>query len=211
MLKVVLLANWGLGLELLKILHLREDLDIKLVITQYKKNVSDIWYNSVYTFAYEKGYKVVKQELLSYDVLREYIAETNIGLMITHAFMKILPKEVFAAPKYGSINVHPSLLPKYRGSSPAYWVLKNKEKETGLTCHCIDSGIDTGDIISQRKIAVEPHDAVSSIIEKQKSIIEELVEESIKRLQDRTFKPMVQKEELASYAPKPEKKEDFVN
>ena len=211
MLKVVLLANWGLGLELLKILHLRGDLDVKLVITQYKKNISDIWYNSVYTFACEKGYKIVKQELLSYDVLRGYIVETNIGLMITHAFMKIIPKEVFSAPKYGSINIHPSLLPKYRGPSPTYWVLKNREKATGLTCHYIDSGIDTGDIISQRKIVVEPHDTVSSIIEKQKLIIEELVEESIKRLQDRTFKPMVQKEELASYAPKPEKKEDFVS
>ena len=203
MLKVVLLANWGLGLELLKILHLREDLDVKLVITQYKKNISDIWYNSVYTFACEKGYKIVKQELLSYDVLRGYIVETNIDLMITHAFMTIIPKEVFSAPKYGSINIHPSLLPKYRGPSPTYWVLKNKERETGLTSHFIDEGVDTGGIISQRKIAVEFHDTVSSIIEKQKLIIEELVEELIKHLQDRTFKPIVQKEGFASYAPRP--------
>ena len=125
--------------------------------------------------------------------------------------MKILPKEIFSAPKYGSINIHPSLLPKHRGPSPIYWVLKNREKTTGLTCHYIDEGIDSGEIISQRKIAVESHDTVSSIIEKQKLIIEELVEESIKRLQGRTFKPMVQKEELASYAPKPVKKEDFVS
>jgi len=211
MLKVVLLANWGLGLELLKILHLRDDIDIKLVITQYKKNVLDVWYNSVYDYSYENGYKIVKQESLLFDELQKYIAELKVDLLVTHAFMKILPKEIFSAPKYGSINIHPSLLPKHRGPSPTYWVLKNREKATGLTCHYIDSGIDTGDIISQRKIIVEPHDTVSSIIEKQKLIIEELVEESIKRLQGRTFKPMVQKEELASYAPKPVKKEDFVS
>ena len=203
MLKVVLLANWGLGLELLKILHLREDLDVKLVITQYKKNVSDIWYNSVYTFACEKGYKIVKQDSLSFYELQKYIAELKVDLLVTHAFMKILPKEIFSAPKYGSINIHPSLLPKHRGPSPIYWVLKNREKTTGLTCHYIDEGIDTGDIISQRKIAVESHDTVSSIIEKQKLIIEELVEELIKHLQDRTFKPIVQKEGFASYAPRP--------
>ena len=203
MLKVVLLANWGLGLELLKILHLRDDIDIKLVITQYKKNVLDVWYNSVYDYSYENGYKIVKQESLLFDELQKYIAELKVDLLVTHAFMKILPKEIFSAPKYGSINIHPSLLPKHRGPSPIYWVLKNREKTTGLTCHYIDEGIDTGDIISQRKIAVESHDTVSSIIEKQKLIIEELVEELIKHLQDRTFKPIVQKEGFASYAPRP--------
>ena len=203
MLKVVLLANWGLGLELLKNLHLRDDIDIKLVITQYKKNGSDIWYNSVYTFACEKGYKVVKQELLSYDVLREYIAETNIGLMITHAFMKIIPKEVFSAPEYGSINIHPSLLPKYRGPSPTYWVLKNREKTTGLTCHYIDEGIDSGEIISQRKIVVESHDTVSTIIEKQKLTLNNLVNDCFKNILDPAFSPEPQKERLSSYAPRP--------
>jgi methionyl-tRNA formyltransferase len=203
MLKVVLLANWGLGLELLKILHLREDLDVKLVITQYKKNVSDIWYNSVYTFACEKGYKIVKQESLSYDVLREYIAETKIDLMITHAFMKIIPKEVFSAPKYGSINIHPSLLPKYRGPSPAYWVLKNKEKDTGLTCHFIDEGVDTGDIINQSNTIVRPDDTIDSIIEKQKLTLNNLVNDCIKNILDTAFSPKPQNEGLSSYAPRP--------
>jgi methionyl-tRNA formyltransferase len=203
MLKVVLLANWGLGLELLKILHLREDLDVKLVITQYKKNISDIWYNSVYTFACEKGYKIVKQELLSYDVLRGYIVETNIDLMITHAFMTIIPKEVFSAPKYGSINIHPSLLPKYRGPSPTYWVLKNKERETGLTSHFIDEGVDTGDIINQSNTIVRPDDTIDSIIEKQKLTLNNLVNDCIKNILDHAFRPEPQNERLSSYAPRP--------
>ena len=203
MLKVVLLANWGLGLELLKILHLRGDLDVKLVITQYKKNISDIWYNSVYTFACEKGYKIVKQELLSYDVLRGYIVETNIDLMITHAFMTIIPKEVFSAPKYGSINIHPSLLPKYRGPSPTYWVLKNKERETGLTSHFIDEGVDTGDIINQSNTIVRPDDTIDSIIEKQKLTLNNLVNDCIKNILDHAFRPEPQNERLSSYAPRP--------
>tara|TARA_B100002003_G_scaffold249964_1_gene287697 strand:+ start:1036 stop:1650 length:615 start_codon:yes stop_codon:yes gene_type:complete len=203
MLKVVLLANWGLGLELLKILHLRDDIDIKLVITQYKENVLDVWYNSVYDYSYENGYKIVKQESLLFDKLQKYIAELKIDLLVTHAFMKILPSEVFNVPKYGSINIHPSLLPKYRGPSPTYWVLKNKEKETGLTCHFIDEGADTGDIISQSKAIVQPDDTIDSIIEKQKLTLNDLVDDSIEKIVDPTFRPKPQNKKLSSYDSRP--------
>ncbi len=209
--KVVLLANWGLGFELLKTLHKIKDVAIEMVITQYEQGSSDKWYNAVYNFACKEGYNVVKQNKLNFSFLKEHIVSKKIDLLITHAFMKILPSEVFNVPKYGSMNIHPSLLPKYRGPSPTYWVLKNREKVTGLTCHFIDNGIDTGNIISQRKITVESHDTISSIIEKQKMIIGELVIESLKHLHDITFKPVVQKEDLATYAPKPEQKGNFVS
>ncbi len=150
--KIVLLANWGLGFELLKVLHRRKDIDVKLVVTQYKKESHDRWYNVVYNYSLQHNYKVVVQESISFEKLREFIVAFNIDLLVCHAYMKILPEKVFSVPKLGSINIHPSLLPKYRGPSPTYWVIKNREKVTGLTCHFIDNGIDTGNIISQRKI-----------------------------------------------------------
>ena len=129
--------------------------------------------------------------------------KSEIDLLISHAFMRILPRKVFAAPKYGSINIHPSLLPKYRGPSPTYWVLHNKENVTGLTCHFIDKYIDTGDIIHQIEIPVKSGDTIASIIERQKPLVVELLFKSFSKIRDQNFRPITQQNRLASYAPRP--------
>jgi methionyl-tRNA formyltransferase len=117
--------------------------------------------------------------------------------------MRILPKSIISLPKYGTVNIHPSLLPKYRGPSPTHWVLKNKEDRTGLTCHYMDEWLDTGGIIYQLEISVKSKDTFASILERQKMIIEELLLESITRILDHSFRPTPQASELASYAPRP--------
>jgi len=178
------------------------DVEIALVVTQYQKGNLDQWFNAVYDYAVENGYRVIVQESASFEYLREMIIKSNIDLLISHAFMRILPKTLFSAPKYGSINIHPSLLPKYRGPSPTEWVISKGEKVTGLTCHYIDEGIDTGDIIYQLDVPVEPNDTVGSIIERQKNIVAPLLAVSLSRVCDRNFKPVPQVSEFASYAPR---------
>lgn len=84
------------------------------------------------------------------------IREKQTDLLITYDCGQILKKDAIMASSIASLNVHSSLLPKYRGTAPIYWVLKNKEKETGITIHFIDEGIDTGDVILQNKIAINP-------------------------------------------------------
>jgi len=202
MLRIILLANWGLGLELLKVLHCRKDIDVKLVVTQYKKESHDGWFNAVYNFALQHNYKVEGHESISFEKLREFIVAFNIDLLVCHAYMKILPEKVFSSPRLGSINIHPSLLPKYRGPSPTYWVLKHREKTTGLTCHYIDKGVDTGNIICQSNTTVQPDDTIGSIIEKQKLTLNDLVDTCIKNILDPVFKSEPQKEKLSSYAPR---------
>ena len=193
MIKTTILANWGLGLEVLKSLHRMPDLEVALVVTQYQKMSSDPWFNVVYNFAIDQGYKTVVQKSISFDELEELIVKLNIDLLISHAFMRILPKKVFSAPKYGSINIHPSLLPKYRGPSPTYWALKNGEKETGLTTHFIDEGIDTGDIIAQRIVPLESGDNFQTVIGKMKPLVNTLLDESIERVLDGKFIPVKQR------------------
>ncbi len=83
------------------------------------------------------------------------IREKQIDLLITYDCGQILKKDAIMASSIASLNVHSSLLPKYRGTAPIYWVLKNKEKETGITIHFIDEGIDTGDVIFQRRIDIK--------------------------------------------------------
>ncbi len=203
--KVILLANWGMGLEILKALHVLPDVNIFRVITRFNPNSADKWENAVYEFCCDYGYRTVIQEKISFEELRHLITDSETDLMIAHAFMRILPKEILILPKYGVINIHPSLLPKYRGPSPTFWVLRNREKITGLTCHYMDEGIDTGDIIYQTEIPVKPDDTVASIIDRQKTVVRGLIIESLSRITSDEFRPTPQVSELASYAPKPEK------
>ncbi len=198
-----MLANWGLGLEVLKVLHWLSNVEIAMVVTRYCQNSCDKWDNAVYDFSRKQGYRTTVQENISFCQLRDEIVQSEIDLLISHAFMRILPKKVYSAPKYGSINIHASLLPKYRGPSPSFWVLKNREKETGLTCHYIDASIDTGDIIYQVSIPVEPQSSLESIIESQKRIVPKLLTEAMVRIADNDFSPTPQDSALASFAPRP--------
>jgi len=93
----------------------------------------------------------------------EKIQSLTPDLIVVAAFRRILSPEIIQIPRLGCVNVHPSLLPRYRGPDPFYWVLKNGEKETGVSLHFIDEGIDTGDIIIQEKIPIEGGDTARSL------------------------------------------------
>ena len=203
--KVIVLTNWGVGLELLKHLHQRPDITIDLVITQHDQTIQDPWFNSVYEYAHRCNYQTINSKVLQFDGLAERIRNNEVDLLITHAFMRILPEKIFSAPKLGSINIHPSLLPKYRGPSPAYWALKNKNKHTGLTCHFIDAGVDTGDIIFQQKLTLSPDETMETFLDKQKRIIASVIDQSLVRLNNKNFRPTAQIETNSSNAPRPEK------
>lgn len=86
-------------------------------------------------------------------------------LIVVSGFNRIIPEDIIAIPKYGVINVHPSLLPKYRGATPTTWVLMNGEEYTGVTIHFIEDGknIDGGRIITQAKLKIEPYDTDGSL------------------------------------------------
>ena len=200
--KVILLLNWGLGLEILKTIDEIQDVEIDSIITKHNEGSSDIWENAVFEHATRNGFSVIPEQKITFSKLGQKIKRNHVNLLLIHSFMKKIPKEVYTAPQFGSINIHPSLLPKYRGPSPNYWVLKNRESVTGLTAHFINDIIDGGDIICQVGIPVEPDDDISSLIERQKECIERLLLKMFECLRDRDFQPIIQKEGLSSYAPK---------
>jgi len=92
------------------------------------------------------------------DSIVERLTSLKANLIFVASFPHILKKEVIDQPKYGVINLHGSLLPKYRGANPLNWALVNGESETGVTLYYIDEGIDTGDIIAQKKVLITPED-----------------------------------------------------
>lgn len=88
------------------------------------------------------------------DQLDQFVKEINPDIICVATMSRLLKKEVFSIPKYGTINIHPSLLPKYRGAMPVFWELFDDEKIIGITIHYIDEGEDSGDIIAQAEFPI---------------------------------------------------------
>ena len=200
--KILLAANWGMGLKILKSIEKTPVVSKIFVVTQYAPVSRDPWKNAVYDHSLNKKHMILPEDELSFQNLIDIIDKHKIDLMMTHAFMRKIPESVFSRPKKGCVNIHASLLPKLRGPSPAQWVLKNKHKETGLTSHFIDSGMDTGDIIYQVKFAVQFPTTLDAIIEEGKKHIPGLIHETLKRICDMTFLPVKQNDTQATYAPR---------
>ena len=122
--------------------------------------------------------------------------------LITVVAFRILPEEVFSLPPRGSINLHASLLPRYRGAAPINWALINGDTETGLTTFLLNKKVDTGAILLQRRIAIAPDDDSGSLHDKLMTAGADLLLETIDGLESGALKPKPQSSEQASPAPK---------
>jgi len=131
----------------------------------------------------------------------EQLHKINPDLFITAAF-RILPREVYTIPKYGSINLHGSLLPKYRGAAPIQWAIINGETETGLTTFLLEDKVDTGNIILQEIISIEPEDNFGTLYEKMKYIGAKLLVTTVELIEKGNIKYLKQDDTLATPAPK---------
>lgn len=137
----------------------------------------------------------------------EKLNEWNPNLIIVVAYGRILPKEILEFPKYGAINVHGSILPKYRGAAPIQWSVINGDSETGVTTMYMDEGMDTGDMITISRIPIEPKDTYETVHDKLAIIgaktllldLERLVEndgvlDRTKQSEEFTIAPMLSKD-----------------
>lgn len=130
------------------------------------------------------------------EQLRSYEAD----VFVVAAFGQILSEEILEMPRYGCINIHASLLPKYRGAGPIQWAVIDGEKETGITIMQMDKGIDTGDILLQKKVQIAEDETGESLFDKLQKEGAELVVQALMKLEKGELHPIPQKEEEASYA-----------
>ena len=137
----------------------------------------------------------------------ETLISISPDLILVVAYGKILPKDILCLPKYGCINLHGSLLPKYRGAAPIQRAVLNAEKETGVTTMFMDEGMDTGDILLKEKIKLENDDSSESLFKKISDIGSDLVLKTLEELEKGSLKRIKQNEDEATYAP-PINKED---
>lgn len=128
-------------------------------------------------------------------------------LIVVTAYGRILPGPILFLPPLGSINIHGSILPKYRGAAPIQWALINGEKESGVTIMQMDEGLDTGDILLPGSIPIDPQDTTSTLAVKLADLGGKLIIEALDLLKENRLPPLKQDNSLATLAP-PLKKED---
>ncbi|MBP3323749.1 MAG: methionyl-tRNA formyltransferase, partial [Clostridia bacterium] len=122
-------------------------------------------------------------------------------MIVVAAYGKILPESVLNLPKYGSINVHGSLLPRYRGAAPIQWAVLNGDKVTGVTIMYIGLGIDTGDMISKREMIIGDNETAGELFDRMSEVGAELLVDTIPDIVNGTAKREKQDESLAVHAP----------
>jgi len=122
-------------------------------------------------------------------------------LIVVAAFGRILPQIILDLPRHGCINLHGSLLPKYRGAGPIQWAIINGEKETGITTMLMDAGMDTGAILLQERVVIDPEDTAGTLSAKLADLGARLLIETIRRLKAGTLKPVPQDDGQATLAP----------
>ena len=136
------------------------------------------------------------KEAEAVDTLRTYEAD----VFIVAAFGQILSEEILTMPRHGCINIHASLLPKYRGSAPIQWAIINGEKMTGVTIMQMDRGIDTGDMLLKAEVEIEPKDTGDSLHDKLAAAGARLIVEALTKIESGDITPVKQNDEDSCYA-----------
>ncbi len=144
---------------------------------------------------------VLQPEKVRTDEFYETLKEFKPDLICVTAYGRIIPKNILELPKYGCLNVHASLLPKYRGAAPINWAIINGEKNTGITTMLMDEGMDTGDILLKKEIEIGENDTSIELGEKLSNIGAALLIETIKKGQNDEIKPIKQNDDEATSAP----------
>ena len=135
-------------------------------------------------------------------IRKEYkeVLELEPDMIVTCAYGQIIPEEILDYPKYGCINVHASLLPKYRGGAPIHRSIINGDKETGITIMYMDKGMDTGNMISQEKIKIEEDDNLETLSNKLSVLGRDLLLKTLPSILDGTNESIPQDESLVTFA-----------
>jgi len=149
----------------------------------------------------------VRERRFSEDVLQSLKPD----LIVVVAFGQILPKAILDLPPLGCINLHPSLLPKFRGAAPVQRAIIDSEKETGVTVMFMDEGEDTGDIILQEKLKIEISDSAEFLSQKLADMGARLIQETLRLAQGGAIPRQPQDHSKASYAPKLKKEDGLIN
>ena len=145
--------------------------------------------------------EILQPEKASQPDFLDRLRELNPDLIVVIAFGQILRKEVLDLPKYGCVNVHVSLLPKYRGAAPINWAIINGEEKTGVTTMFMDEGLDTGDIIKTREFSLDDEINAGQLHDIMMEEGADVLSQTVKAIEDGTAERIRQNDDESTYAP----------
>lgn len=161
----------------------------------------------VKTLALELKLPVIQPEKLREPEAMEQLQAWEPDLIVVAAFGQILKPEVLDLPRHGCLNVHASLLPRWRGAAPIHAAILHGDEETGVTIMKMDEGLDTGPLLARRSIHLTPDDTTGSVTEALSHLGADLLIETLPRWIDGEIQPQLQNDSLATYAPMIRKEE----
>ena len=177
--------------------------DIRAVFCQPDKvngRGNKVIFGPVKEYAVKNGIRVCQPETFKNGCCMQLIKELNPQLIVVAAYGKLLPEYILSYPQFGCINVHGSLLPKYRGASPIQYAVLNGEKETGITIMKMDAGLDSGDIISQAKIQIGEYETAGELFDRLSQLGAQLLLHTIDSIIKGTASYTPQNEKDSTYA-----------
>ena len=195
-LTVCLLVSGNLGYSLLDYLSQKDDIILHSVFTD-KKSDTIIEFCKKHRFPCFVGNP---RENATASFRKELSACPDILLSINYLFL--IEDDLISYPLRYAVNVHGSLLPKYRGRTPHVWAIINREHETGISAHFITKDCDKGAILAQRRIPIEKDDTGGSILRKYKALYPELIDDVLLKIRADTVDAIEQDESKATYYPK---------
>lgn len=192
--------------HLQELINKKEELGIKidLVVTKEDKEVGrgkKITYTPVKELAINNEIEVYQPTNLRDEEVVKKIKSLNPDLIVVVAYGKIIPKSIIDIPKYGIINVHGSLLPKYRGAAPVQYAVLNGDVKTGVTIMYIEEGLDSGDMILKKEFELTVEDTTTTTFEKMQEVGKEGLVEAISLIKNNEVNAIKQDESQVTFAP----------
>ena len=207
--RIVFFGTPSFALPTLQTLFERSD-EVVAVVTQpdrEKGRGRKVVFSPVKELALRYHLTPLQPERVKEEPFQEALRGLQPDLIVVVAFGQILPKSILKIPKYGAINVHASLLPKYRGAAPIARAILNGEKITGITTMVMDEGMDTGDILLQVETPIKIEETCETLHDRLASLGAQLLRETLEKIKAGNIRPIPQDHSKATYAP-PLKKED---
>jgi UDP-4-amino-4-deoxy-L-arabinose formyltransferase/UDP-glucuronic acid dehydrogenase (UDP-4-keto-hexauronic acid decarboxylating) len=196
--KTVLLAYHNIGCVGIKAL-LVHGFDIRAVFTHEDDSNETIWFDSVAELAAAHDIPVYAPKDINHPLWVERIKAMEPDILFSFYYRDMVGREILNLPAAGCLNLHGSLLPRYRGRCPVNWVLIHGEKETGVTLHYMTPRPDDGDIVGQKRVPIEDNDTALSLHRKLAVAAGELLEDLLPKIREGRVERIPQEPSLASY------------
>lgn len=164
----------------------------------------------VKTLASSRGIPILQPERVKEEAFQAQVRDLRSDLFVVVAYGQILPKSLLDLPEHGAVNVHASLLPKYRGAAPIPWAILQGEKVTGVTTMLMDEGMDTGDILLQEEVLIGDRDTTETLQGRLARTGAQLLMNTLERLKAGALRPVPQDSTKASYAPMLKKEDGWI-